>query len=48
MAWHVQTTNSTTNTFFVSLQVAYVFDNEFTVVFAIFMSIWGKSLFVKE
>lgn len=22
--------------------MAYVFDNEFTVVFAIFMSIWGK------
>ena len=28
---------------FISLfQVAYVFDNEFTVVFAIFMSLWGK------
>ena len=22
--------------------MAYVFDNEFTVVFAIFMSLWGK------
>ncbi|XP_027042755.1 anoctamin-4-like [Pocillopora damicornis] len=30
-----------TNALFDSLQVAYVFDNEFTVVFAIFMSIWA-------
>lgn len=28
--------------FLLFVQVAYVFDNEFTVVFAIFMSIWGK------
>lgn len=34
-----------TNALFDSLQVAYVFDNEFTVVFAIFMSIWGETFF---